>query len=346
MSNIGTYAYFNAKIRAKLSDLLKDTDISSLIRADGMENFLTQLQQYGYYSFLKSANVEDDDGFSLNRILENLLVHDFQNKMFDLSRCMGSFFLKNILRNLMRSFEIDNLKKVLSHVFFGKPINLVYNINIGTFSPDELVKAGTPDELMLKLKNTEYYEVMIKSFSQFATTQTLFYMFLDLDRYYFKCLYNALMKADLGDRHILKNVFDALSDINNLQAYIRLHHFYSVPSFELLSCLIPYGKVYEYFKKSTSLVMTDVLGLLQVKNSSFAPRINEALDPGAQAILLDDLLDEVLIEVTKKALAQDPFAIGIFVAFYFLKQRELQRVVTILNGKFYKLPEDRIREML
>ena len=92
--------------------------------------------------------------------------------------------------------------------------------------------------------------------------------------------------------------------------------------------------------------MTDVLGLLKTTDSALPVRIGEELDPGAQAMLLDALLDEVLIAETKKALAQDPFSIGTFTAFYFLKLRELHRVITILNGKFYNLPEDRIREML
>ncbi len=346
MGDIDSYAYLNAKLRAKLSFLLKEDDISSLIRTDSFETFIQQLKSFPSFAFLKSVDLDEKENGHNNRNVESAILDDFQNRMFSLVRSSGSVALKKMIHSLMRVFEIDNLKKVLSHVFFGKPINLVYHINIGKFNPEELSRVGTTDELMLKLRETEYYQVMIKSFNQFPTTQTLFFMSMDLDRYYFKCLYGTLVKADVEDRTILKKFYDIMADFSNLQNHLRLHHYYKVPPFELVTYLVPYGKIFEIMKRAVGFEISEVLSSLGIKKSSLTSRIADEFDPGVQAMLLEELESEVLYRQSRAILSSDPFNIGTLTAFYILKIRELRIVFTVMNGKYYDLPEDRIRGMM
>ena len=63
-------------------------------------------------------------------------------------------------------------------------------------------------------------------------------------------------------------------------------------------------------------------------------------------MMIEELLLEILRQEVTRLLRGNPFTIGIMLSYFFLKHREVTRLSTILNAKYYGLDEDQIRRQL
>ena len=69
-------------------------------------------------------------------------------------------------------------------------------------------------------------------------------------------------------------------------------------------------------------------------------------DAVSRMALLERILEEILMWEIRRILTGYPFTIGIIIAYFVLKRSEIRRIMTVLNAKFYALPEERIEAVL
>jgi vacuolar-type H+-ATPase subunit C/Vma6 len=62
----------------------------------------------------------------------------------------------------------------------------------------------------------------------------------------------------------------------------------------------------------------------------------------SRLILIERVLDQIMMYEVRKVLSGNPFTIGIILIYFILKENEIKKIITILNAKYYKIPEDRI----
>jgi vacuolar-type H+-ATPase subunit C/Vma6 len=64
----------------------------------------------------------------------------------------------------------------------------------------------------------------------------------------------------------------------------------------------------------------------------------------SQALLFENLLDNTRKTEFLKLISGYPFTIGIILVYFFMKNRESQFIIALLNGKYYGWKPERIRD--
>jgi V/A-type H+-transporting ATPase subunit C len=58
------------------------------------------------------------------------------------------------------------------------------------------------------------------------------------------------------------------------------------------------------------------------------------------------VLEQVLLHETRRMLLGYPFTIGIVLSYFIFKKNEIKKVRAILNAKQYRIPEERIKDLI
>ena len=73
---------------------------------------------------------------------------------------------------------------------------------------------------------------------------------------------------------------------------------------------------------------------------------SETADTASRLLLIRKVMEEIMKHEVRRISTGYPFTIGIVLAYFLLKGRELKRLITILNAKQYGIERERIESML
>ena len=336
------YAFVNAKIRAKLSFILAPQDIDELADIPRLPEFLRELKECRNFSFLPSElSSPGREAGDIIREIESGISNHFFMEVSGLARVSGSKTLKLAVSALLKSFEIDGLRKILAAVFLGQKPGLSGTEGISGIAASELLESSSPDALLAKLRKTPYHVLLAGSMPEFTKTGSLFAFESALDMFYYRQMYGLRSLLSRRDSTILERILDANVDMKNLEILFRLHGYYGAAAAGLSGYLIPFGGVFKRAARIEQPSPGSLLSLFRFPDPGAAARIAEEKDFSRQALLLERLLEEILRTEIGGLLTRDPFSIGIFLAWYFLRLNENRAVVTLLNGRFYGIPKER-----
>ena len=66
----------------------------------------------------------------------------------------------------------------------------------------------------------------------------------------------------------------------------------------------------------------------------------------ARLLLIQQVLEFIIEHEVRRMLAGYPFTIGIMLSYFFLKKKEIQTIMTMLNAKIYALSEQQLEGIL
>ena len=158
-------------------------------------------------------------------------------------------------------------------------------------------------------------------------------------------------RLDRQDASIARRVISAQIDFQNINWIVRLKTFYDLPVEEALQNMISFGRNVDSASVRSvysGAGVSDLLSAVVEKRyaSLRAVLSSEAMREMSGLSLIERMLDEIMLVEVKRALSGYPFTVGIILAYFYLKRREIARIVTILNAKFYDLDEDRVRGVI
>ena len=350
-----TYAFINAKLRARLSKILSEEVLHQMIRAGSLPECVQILKNTDFAVVAKTYTDTGDV-----RMAELELFEKEVALYLEIERFLSGKELA-LVQALAARFEIETLVNGL-RLWFDQQIRgrsiegaagylyrgtIHYPLNV-----DELILAPDLQELAHALGHTPYGVIVQEEAERVEATESLFPLEVALDQFFYRTLLTAAGALRRRDREIAERMIGVEIDLQNINWLVRLQGFYDLESEEALRCIVPAGlnltpeAVQEAY--SAGKGETLVTDLVSKKYPQLAPLLSakERQQGHERLALIERVLDEILQIEVRHALLGYPFTIGVVLAYFVLKRNETHKVITILNAKSYDWPEDAIAAML
>lgn len=347
---LAKYAFINAKLRARISKILPDDFFVQLGKAASLDAALALLRETPFAD-LESVYANTGDLKLAERELlkaEIALYTEIRN-----------YLHKNtqpIVDALLSRFEIDNLKNAI-RVYFDNRVRersvedsvhyilhdtILHDIPIGI-----IMNAQNFDEIAGVCQNSPYGAIIRKFSHTVESEGTLYRLEVGFDQYYYETLLNAISHLAKRDRTIALRLTGIEIDLQNISWIMRLKRFYDLPLEAVLNTIIPGGLSLKrpliddlYRAQNATTVLQDFVKtqypglstLLGSQGGGSASRLH----------VIQRILEEIKQQEVQRILSGHPFTIGIILAYFFLKGKELAQIRTLLNAKLYGKTTERI----
>lgn len=353
-SPIARYAFINAKLRARLSQLVPEDTVSALTRAPSL---IEAMQILKGTAFADAETVYTQSG---DLALAELRLLEREVALFaDVSRHLEGPPLA-FVEALAARFEVENVKNVLrlwfDRVVRGRDVRARagYLLRLplkSAIDVDALLGAPDLDVFIRLLERTPYAAIVRSASASILAERSLFRAEVELDKHYYRDLLDTTALLDPRDAAIARRLVGVEIDMANIGWIVRLKTFYDLPVDRALDAVIPSGWSVDQASVRAAYATQNVKQILdQVLSSGYAPLKSvlsaEGGDASSRLALVERVLSEIVLYEVRHALGGYPFSIGIVLAYFVLKQSEIRRIVTILNAKYYDAEEERIAGML
>lgn len=346
-TKLATYGYINAKLRTRLSTMLEDPELLALLRAETTSEILRLLENTEYYT-AAAAFADTGDLRLAEAMLFETEVGFFSDIGEQLKGEPGEF-----ITALVSRYEVETLKRAV-RLWFERHIkgreieneaDYLYR-GFPRLGVEEIPEAQSLAEIAGVLSQTPYGAIIAEAAETDVTQLGLFPVETSLDRHFFSRLTGSLNDLSKSDREAARKLIGVEIDLENLERIVRFKDLYGFPQERLLDYIIPQGAALrsrDLSGDSGEIIKSYVSG----HYAGLAPLVESlGREKHSNLVLLEAVLNEVLSMEVKRVLLGYPFTLGIVLAYFFLKRREVRRIVLILNAKAYGLDEDRVRSLL
>lgn len=351
---LSKYAFINAKLRARISKILPEDLFGRLAKAPSLDGALVLLRETPFADLERTYAATGD----LKQAELELLKREI-----DLYRNIRQFVHPDCLElvdALLSQFEIDNLKNAI-RIFFDRRIRkrpadtsehyILYERILASIPIDAVVNASSFEEIAGVCEGTPYGSIIRKYSVTVESEGSLFRMEMALDHLYYRNLLSAIAKLGQPDRDIALRLAGVEIDLQNIRWIIRFRHFYDLSLEAVMAAVVPGG-----FNLSGALIeemykAQNVTSMLRGFVKSRYPGLSmllasETADTASRILLVRRIMEEIMKHEAQRILTGYPFTIGILLAYFLLKKRELTRLRALLNAKQYGVEQERIESML
>jgi V/A-type H+-transporting ATPase subunit C len=351
VSKVRRYAFINAKLRARISQLLPDNRLKQIAEAPSLDQALSLLRGTSFTTLeeiyrstgdLKACELEL---FSLEVRIHLELKRYVEGEVLDLARTLALRYeienLKNGVRLFFEKVEGNPIQSIIPYLYRGGIVNQV--------DAAALAEARDLDEVARLLEQTPYRELFERHRRSLEKEKSLFALEVDLDHYYYRELLDVARKLNKRDRPIALRLIGVEIDLTNVSWIIRYRTFHRLPAEGVPPLLIPHGitgtgelveKVYgqDPVQALQALIRREHPGLAALLSS-------RPQDAGSRLLLIEQILRQILMHEAARMLAGDPFTVGILLSYVVLKREEIRKLLAVLNAKQYGMAPDRIRSL-
>ncbi|MCG8699978.1 MAG: V-type ATPase subunit, partial [Bacteroidales bacterium] len=330
---LAKYAFVNAKLRARISNILAEERFQQLVKASTLDATLSLLRDTPFAD-LESVYATTGD---LKQAELELL-----RKEIALYTDIRTYLHRNtqpVVEALLARFEIDNLKNAI-RVFFDRRVRersvddsmhyvlqepILHELPISI-----ILHAQSFDEIAGLCQGTPYQAIIRKYCHMVEDEGSLFRMEVAFDHYYYETLLTALGKLAKKDRSLAMRLVGIEIDIQNISWLMRLKTYYDLPLEEVLNTLIPGGHSLKRPLIDDLYRAQNVTSVLQDFVKDQYPGLStllggKASDSASRLQILQRILEEIKRQEVQRIMVGYPFTIGILLAYYFLKGEELAR---------------------
>ncbi|MBN1164686.1 MAG: V-type ATPase subunit [Candidatus Krumholzibacteriota bacterium] len=344
---VSKYALINAKVRARLSTLLSPETITRLAEARDLAEFYASLGGTIYEDIFSRPEITFDP-----RVGERLLLErevEWHSEL--LADVKGAE--RALIAHFLEKYEIENLKTVLRTREGSRDqeeMKYIIRKKLPHALPYQAIaEASTMDEAVSYLSGTPYLSAVESVREDYEARGTLFPVEINLEIDYYRRLQDRVKALDKKDREITKKLVGLEIDQKNLAWLVRLKFYYDIPVGELLDYNIPGGYRMAKNKLKRAFQAESIREVLSVALKDSFKNISEMLVQGkelSKLYLLEIILWNYLITEARRTLGGFPFTIGTVLAYLILKRTEIRNIITILNGKVYRMGRGEIESHL
>lgn len=343
MGSVKRFAAINTKIRALEGRLLTGDDYENLLDMSSLSEMINYLKSKT--SYVHHLEEIDPD----NAIIDHLEVV-FRKILFMRIQAFIHYFVddyRKLFKVLFMRYEVEDLKLFIRALERGEDVSILMDhmVILGvtkTLDYERLSQSRNLEDLLDALEGTPYQEI-ISYYMDESAKRRIFYMEMNLDRYYFKKLNEQVEKLDKSDQIPLQEILGKNTDILNLQWIYRGRKFYGLSAEELLNYTLLGGHK---------------LSFKSLKRLCYAPSLEEALSyikesPYGFLVKREDF--EVFLELNMERYIYDEFMrlkrtshMNIIESMVYMHQMEyeIRDLFTIFEAKRYGFDKKETRKYL
>ncbi len=335
---ISKYSLVNAKVRARLSTLLSAETINRLAETRDLAEFYSTLGGTIYEKIFSRPEITFDA-----RVGERLLLEqEVQWHAELLNDLRGAE--RELVAHFLEKYEIENLKTAL-RIREGNRDLSEMNYMIRKTLPHQLpyqaiAEAASLEDALSLLSGTPFLSAARAYLDDYMERKTLFPIEIGLEIDYYKRLQQKVEQLSKRDREVAHRLVGLEIDQKNISWLIRLKFYYDVPVGQLLDYNIPGGARVSRDRLRTAFKADSMRDILKAALEQSYGRIADLLikeEQLSKLYLLEIILWNYLIVEARRTLGGFPFTIGTILAYLILKRTEIRNIITILNGKVYKM---------
>lgn len=246
MGSVKRFAAINTKIRALEGRLLTESDYDRLLEMSDLSEMISYLKNKTSYG-IHLEDVESD------RTSIDQLEVIFKGILFEKIQGFIHYFVddyKKLFKILFMRYEIEDLKLFIRALVRQENISsmLGHMVILGiskTINYEKVSQSRNLVELVAALEGTPY-QSLVSYYMDEEPQSRIFYMEMNLDRYYFRMLSKQVEKLAPADKEPLREILGKNTDILNLQWIYRGRRFYRLTAEELLNYTLLGGHALSY----------------------------------------------------------------------------------------------------
>lgn len=321
----GNLIALNAKLPKIYSEFLDYDDFYKLSKRDNLKDSLSYLKENKFGDLDILSDIYEVESYFRSYMLGEVerLKHFLSSKYRD--------FIKNYL---MES-EIKNIKYILRAIKIGKTPNIETlvikgrNIDFNNVSLSEFVD---------NLKGTDYYNILKNYVSEDETT--LFYMEMNLDKFYYQKLVSSVSKLSKTDKKdFLKTIGVKIDMLNIIWIYRAKKYFKLLPE-EIFNFTI-FGGTFTSEKLLNFTYLKEEDFIEEIRNTKYAFLFNESDDTD-----MNKKAERYELLNAKKVFRSSR-GIGKLMAFLILLEIEIKDIEILLESARFNLPyEDKLKHLI
>ncbi len=344
MDSVARFGAIFTKVKALESRMLSTADYEVLLRAESEQqviHYLLHNSEYGK-AFQKNSKM-DASMISIERALHRYLFDRYEQMMYYVIDADRKLF-----KTLLMRYEIESLKMVIRTVYsqlhddnIELNITTSHHFQIQDFA--KLLTMPSLDQLVDSLMTTDYGAIL-KPYLTESKTRMLFYMEMNLDRYYFKRLYDCILRLKGAGRKFMESAFGTNVDLLNIQWIYRGLKHYDLSAEELFNyCL----------KGGINLNLTQLKALCYAADSKAFKKI--LLDTRYKTMFDDDAgidlilerdMERTLYSLFHKQVKEAHLNLITPVSYLHSLEFEIRDLFAIIEAKRYKMNAEQTRAFL
>lgn len=335
------YSYINAKLRARIGEMLADDDFRRLAQAASVDDAVTELDGLGFGDVAEAYRNTGDV-----RMCEQELYRREIETLLDIERHLDGV-RRHFVVLLGDRYEIENLKTALRLWFEGfvrgrHVEQKIAYLSRGTvhrdINLDAVVNAASARAIPEVLAGTPYQQPVADELERVQTRGSLFPLERALDAAYVSRLLEGAAALSRPDGEAARSFIALDVDRENVSWVVRAVGYYRLSEQEAIAGVLPGGASVDTRSLTAAVRSGDPAGALLEHFGTAS--MSRGHDGGRQAQaleLIETALEEEMNHLVHRYLGSYPFTMGMVLAYTVLAHRQLRRISTVLNGLAYGL---------
>ncbi|MHC1581532.1 MAG: V-type ATPase subunit [Candidatus Syntropharchaeia archaeon] len=342
--SVSKYAYVNAKVKAIMSDLLGEREIRSLVEAGSAKEMVSILMNTPYREEISSLPA-DASLVSIERAFKENLVETY-------IRVIRSTKdeVRNLLTEILRKFEVENIKRVLRAKISGVSEEIVFFPVEKFFGRrfSKLTEVASIEELIGLLEGTIYRKILEEALPEYKKEKKAFPLEIALDNQLFISIWKKIEKLSPEDRSYAKNLLGTMIDCANIMTILRCKEE-DIEIGELKKYLLPIKFRFDFDTAKDFVMAEDVKTAVLSLPLPYGKLLSEAVpvfEAEKSLFPLEWVLENHLLGKSRKVMSGYPFQIGTVIGFFNIKEVEVKNLCTIAICKENGIPPEEIRRYI
>jgi len=337
MGDVMSYSGIVTKVRAMKAKLLTDRDFETIAGFGSVLEIIEYLKGKPAYSeYINEIDVSLYHRGNVEKMLYQSLFDDY-TRIFRFAGMQQKKFLKQF----WKKYEADLINYCLRIVFnqYDAPFDLEYKKRFfdrySQISIDKLITSRNVEELVENLNGTEYYELLKRIKDSGAAT--LFDYNLALDVYYLSSRWKrGKQLLDGKEKETFLRDFGTRIDLLNIQWIYRAKNYYHMlpPDIYMLTIPCHYRLSPKDFK-----TLVEAPTVEEFKNAlaetyyarKYGMNDTKTMERGYRDILRHLYMSDM---------RRDPYSMATINTYLFLKEEEIDKLITVLECVRYSLSRE------
>lgn len=348
LNRLYRYAAPYCRLRAMKAGLLRNEDYGSLLRTPDVEGIHGYLLHLGYADVLQEVSAVSAAG--LERALRAELIRSCEKVL----RFMGGK-PSRLVQILIQYFDLLNVKTAIRNLCRvglkeEEVTSLLFDTGRwGLLRKSDLAAVSDFPALGALLRPTFLFRGYEAALRQYQVDEEVFSFESALELSYFGYLWERVRALGGLDRSYGAEILKTYGDTKSVIWFLRLRFVRQMEVHSIVNYLLLFGG------ESAALPFTEVLSMESEREAfeqlaeGLLPRFRRFYREIPDSFSLrwaEWVLTRYFLDGCRRIFRRFPFQIGAFLSYYFLKQAEIQDLITIVEGKALALPEERISGFL
>ncbi|MFP4566324.1 MAG: V0D/AC39 family V-type ATPase subunit [Spirochaetaceae bacterium] len=341
------YNYINAKLRARIGNMLDDEFFRSIAGSASVDEAVSELESRGFDDVAAAYRDTGDV-----RMCEQELYHREVRTLLDVERHFEGA-RREFVEALCDRYEVENLKTAL-RLWFERAVRGKHvETKIGYLSRepvhrpidyDAIANAASPGDIPRALAGTPYAETIAATIDRVQSSGSLFAVERSLDRDYLARLFGFAEQLPRPDREAARSFAALEADRENVSWIARASAYYNLSEPDIRAGIVPGGGAFDTRTLDRALQSGRPTAVVLERLGGGGGRAEGR--EVRELELIEAALEEEADRLVHRSLGAFPFTMAVVLSYFVLSQRQLRRISAVLNGLFYGLEREALEAAL